>query len=71
MSNTPGMQNACDQPTQEATDQPSDPLADMMTCFIPALLASLPAFLDAFFRCIKEGNGGSSGYQPGDRPRCN
>jgi hypothetical protein len=40
---------------------------DFLECMIPALMAALPAFLDAFMRCIA---GGSSAYDPGDRPRC-
>ena len=59
-----------DLPTQEAPRDPPPALKDMMTCLIPALLAALPAFLDAFFKCIRNGNGGTSGYQPGDRKRC-
>ena len=43
--------------------------ADWLTCLIPALIAGLPAFIQAFMDCIS-GNGGSSTYQPGDRKRC-
>lgn len=43
------------------------PQADFIGCLIPALLASVPTFLDAFLSCMA---GGSSGYDPGDRNRC-
>ncbi|HUT60293.1 MAG TPA: hypothetical protein VNA25_20805 [Phycisphaerae bacterium] len=42
---------------------------DLFTCLIPALLAALPAFLDAFFKCIG-GDGSSDKFKPGTRPRC-
>lgn len=70
MATLPTMQDVVDDPNQATPDKPRDPLADMMTCLIPALIAALPAFIDAFFRCISEGNGGNSGYTPGDRKRC-
>lgn len=46
-----------------------NPSADWLACLIPALLAGLPAFIDAFMRCIA-GNGSTDGYKPGDRQRC-
>ena len=42
---------------------------DLFTCLIPALLAALPAFLDAFFKCIG-GDGSADEYKPGNRLRC-
>ncbi len=57
-------------PPETPQPKPRDPLQEMMSCLIPALLAALPAFLDAFFRCLREENGGSTGYEPGDRRRC-
>jgi len=42
---------------------------DLFTCLIPALLAALPAFLDAFFSCIG-GDGSDAPFKPGTRPRC-
>ena len=60
-----------DLPTQEAPGEPPHPFQDMMTCLIPALLAALPAFLDAFFTCIRGENGQSDhDYRPGNRQRC-
>jgi len=44
--------------------------ADWLSCLIPALLAGLPAFLDAFMKCIA-GGGASGDYNPGNRTRCN
>ena len=46
-----------------------NPSADWLACLIPALIAGLPAFIDAFMKCIAAGNSGN-GYTPGDRQRC-
>ena len=42
---------------------------DLFTCLIPAVLAALPAFLDAFFKCMG-GDGSADQFKPGARPRC-
>jgi len=42
---------------------------DLFTCLIPAALAALPVFLDAFFKCIG-GDGSADQFKPGNRPRC-
>jgi len=42
---------------------------DLFTCLIPAVLAALPAFLDAFFACIG-GDGSADQFRPGTRTRC-
>lgn len=44
--------------------------ADWLTCLIPALLAGLPSFIEAFMKCIA-GDATPGEYNPGDRPRCN
>jgi len=46
------------------------PHQDLFTCLIPALLAALPAFLDAFFKCIGGGGGTGGSFKPGERTRC-
>lgn len=46
------------------------PRQDLFTCLIPALLAALPAFIDAFFKCIGGGGGGTGTFKPGERKRC-
>ena len=46
-----------------------DVSADWLSCLIPALLAGLPGFLDAFIACIG-GDGSSDKFKPGTRPRC-
>jgi hypothetical protein len=46
------------------------PSADFMSCLFPALIAAVPQFLQSFMSCIS-GGGSSTGYKPGDRPRCN
>jgi len=45
------------------------PSADFVTCLIPALLAALPAFVQAFMSCLS-GAPTTGEYTPGDRPRC-
>lgn len=45
------------------------PTADFITCLIPALLAALPAFINALMLCLA-GEGTSGNYNPGDRVRC-
>lgn len=47
---------------------PTDALATFMECLIPALLASLPYFLEALVKCLS-GGGGSGTYNPGNRNR--
>jgi len=46
-----------------------EPSADFVTCLIPALLAALPAFIEAFMTCLS-GSQDPGDYKPGDRPRC-
>lgn len=47
-----------------------DPGADWTSCLITGLVAAAPCFLEAFMKCIQGGNGGSTGFKPGDRTRC-
>lgn len=45
--------------------------AAFLQCLIPALVAALPYFLDAFFRCVAgDGQAPADDYKPGHRPRC-
>ncbi len=44
-----------------------DPQPNFVQCILPALMAALPVFLQAFMECV---TGGASDYQPGDRQRC-
>jgi len=46
-----------------------DASADIMGCIITGVTAALPAFLDAFIRCIGGGSG-TGGLNPGGPPRC-
>lgn len=46
------------------------PKQDILNCIVKALIASMPVFLESFFKCIA-GDGDSAGeYKPGDRTRC-
>ena len=45
------------------------PRTDLLTCLVPALLAAMPAFIEAYMTCITAGSG-SGNFKPGDRPRC-
>lgn len=47
-----------------------DTQQDWTSCLMTALIASLPCFLEAFVNCLQGGNGGSTGFKPGDRDRC-
>ena len=47
-----------------------DAQQDWTSCLMTALIAALPCFLDEFVKCLAGGNGGSSGFKPGDRDRC-
>lgn len=40
----------------------------ILTCLLPAIIAAMPAFLQAFMACLA--TGGSGDYNPGDRNRC-
>jgi len=45
------------------------PRADFIGCLLTGVMAALPAFLEAFMKCL--GGGGPSGdYNPGNRQRC-
>ena len=46
-----------------------DPSADFIGCLLTGVMAALPAFLDAFMRCLAGGEG-SGKFNPGDRARC-
>lgn len=48
----------------------ADAKADWTSCLMTGLIAALPCFLDAFVKCLQGGNGGSTGFKPGDRERC-
>lgn len=43
---------------------------DWLSCLMTGVMAALPAFLDAFMKCLSTGNGGTADYNPGDRNRC-
>jgi len=45
------------------------PSADFITCLIPALLAALPAFINALMSCLA-GQPPTGTYNPGTRLRC-
>jgi len=47
-----------------------DAQADWTSCLITGLVAAAPCFLEAFMKCIQGGDGGSTGFKPGDRERC-
>lgn len=53
---------------EEVTGKPlAKAQADFVSCLFPALIASVPTFLQAFMSCMA---GGSKSYDPGDRERC-
>lgn len=45
------------------------PTADFIGCLLTGVMAALPAFLEAFMKCLAGGEG-TTGYKPGDRDRC-
>ncbi len=40
-----------------------------ITCLMAAAVAAVPAFLEGLMKCLATG-GPSTGYDPGDRDRC-
>lgn len=46
-----------------------NPSADFIGCLLTGVMAALPAFLEAFMRCLGGGTG-SGDYNPGTRDRC-
>ncbi len=53
---------------EEVTGKPlTQAQADFVSCLFPALIASVPTFLQSFMACMA---GGSKAYDPGDRDRC-
>jgi hypothetical protein len=57
---------------RELPDVPlTDAQADFMSCMLGAVLAALPAFLEAFMKCLgTTGNGSQDGYNPDTAQRC-
>lgn len=54
----------------EEPTAPPKPKAGVFDCLLPALLASLPTFLDSLVRCLSGGgNGGQGAFNPGQRDR--
>ena len=45
------------------------PSADMFDCLFQGIVAALPAFLEAFMKCLSD-TPGTGGYSPGNRHRC-
>lgn len=45
------------------------PSADFMGCLLQAVLTAMPVFLEALMKCLA-GDSPETGYNPGDRQRC-
>ena len=71
MSNVTEQAEPANKNDQPPPTVPLWPLAEILPCLFPAVIAALPVFLQAFFACMSGQEPPAGGYAPGDRHRCN